>query len=63
MRGVLGGFLACGLMACFVGCGDQSATPPPGSTKTGIELVREKMKDIPVPTKPESPFPLQKKTN
>lgn len=63
MRRVLVGFLACGLMPCFVGCGQQNATPPPGSTKIGLDLVREKIKEMPHPTKLQSPLPKRTKTN
>jgi hypothetical protein len=63
MRRVLGGFLACGLMACCVGC-DQNATSPSG--KTGSELALEEFKKLPVPSKPHtklhtSPSPQLKK--
>jgi hypothetical protein len=51
-------------MVCFVGCGGgQNADATSGSTKTGRELVLEKFKELPVPTKARALQVPQKEKN
>jgi hypothetical protein len=62
MRRVLSGVLACGLMASFVGCGEQQdASATSVSTKKGQDFVREEFSKLPVPTKPQAFQPPEKK--